>query len=78
MRPEQYHWDEMKIVRARRRSKRPGMAFHLSRRFRDHGRIVYRLGVALHDLLDPANIIGVGLVDLAAGRPLEVTGTCTT
>ena len=40
MKPEQYHWDEMKIGPGAPPIKTdPGMALHLSRRLPDHGRI---------------------------------------
>jgi predicted GH43/DUF377 family glycosyl hydrolase len=61
MKPVQYHWDEMKIG--------PGAPpFKTARGWMDiyHGVFptmdgcVYRLGAALHDLEDPARIIGVG------------------
>ena len=40
MRPEPYHWDEMKIGPGRAADQNgPGMAFHLSRRVPDDGRI---------------------------------------
>ena len=60
MRPVQYHWDEMKIgpgappikTDAGWLSIYPGV-------FETMGGAVYRLGVALHDLSDPAKIIGV-------------------
>jgi len=61
MKPVQYHWDEMKIG--------PGAPpIKTSRGWLNiyHGVFptmdgsVYRLGVALHDLKDPSNIIGVG------------------
>ncbi len=76
MRPVQYHWDEMKIG--------PGATPFET----DHGWLhiyhgvfptmdgsVYRLGVALHDLEDPARILGVS--DewiLQPEDPWEVTG----
>lgn len=61
MKPVQYHWDEMKIG--------PGAPpFKTDKGWLNiyHGVFptmdgcVYRLGVALHDLNDPAEIIGVG------------------
>ena len=49
-----------------RLENRSGMALHLSRSFPDMDGSVYRLGVALHDLKNPAKVIGVRrLVDLA-------------
>jgi len=44
MRPEPYHWDEMKIGPGAPPINRPGMAFHLPRRFPDDGRIGLPLG----------------------------------
>ena len=45
MRPEQYHWDEMKIGPGAPPIKDgAGMAFHLSRSFPDHGWIGLSLG----------------------------------
>jgi predicted GH43/DUF377 family glycosyl hydrolase len=76
MRPVEYHWDEMKIG--------PGATpFETARGFLHiyHGVFptmdgsVYRLGVALHDLDDPATILGVA--DdwiLQPEDPWEVTG----
>ncbi len=76
MKPMQYHWDEMKIG--------PGAPpIKTSRGWLNiyHGVFptmdgsVYRLGVALHDLLDPAKIIAVG--DdwiLQPDEPYEITG----
>ncbi len=76
MKPMQYHWDEMKIG--------PGAPpIKTSRGWLNiyHGVFptmdgsVYRLGVALHDLNDPAKIIAVG--DdwiLQPDEPYEITG----
>jgi predicted GH43/DUF377 family glycosyl hydrolase len=76
MKPVQYHWDEMKIG--------PGAPpFKTERGWLNiyHGVFptmdgsVYRLGVALHDLNDPAKILGVG--DnwiLQPEMPYEITG----
>lgn len=76
MKPMQYHWDEMKIG--------PGAPpIKTSRGWLNiyHGVFptmdgsVYRLGVALHDLQDPAKIIAVG--DdwiLQPDEPYEITG----
>ena len=76
MMPVPYHWDEMKIG--------PGATPIKT----DHGWLsiyhgvfptmdgaIYRLGVALHDLKDPAKIIGVGdSWILQPEDPWEVTG----
>ncbi|HCK98943.1 MAG TPA: glycosidase [Candidatus Marinimicrobia bacterium] len=61
MKPVQYHWDEMKIGPGAPpiKTERGWLSIY-------HGVFptmdgsVYRLGVALHDLKDPAKIIGVG------------------
>ncbi len=76
MKPVQYHWDEMKIG--------PGAPpIHTERGWLHiyHGVFptmdgsVYRLGVALHDLRDPANILGVcDRWILQPEDPWEVTG----
>ena len=76
MKPVQYHWDEMKIG--------PGATpFRTSRGWLHiyHGVFptmdgaVYRLGVALHDLNDPAKVIGVcDRWILQPEDPWEVTG----
>lgn len=76
MKPEPYHWDEMKIG--------PGAPPIKTERgwlniyhgvFPTMDGSVYRLGVALHDLEDPSKIIGVG--DdwiLQPEEPYELTG----
>jgi predicted GH43/DUF377 family glycosyl hydrolase len=76
MKPEPYHWDEMKIG--------PGAPPIKTERgwlniyhgvFPTMDGSVYRLGVALHDLNDPSKIIGVG--DdwiLQPEEPYELTG----
>jgi len=60
MKPVQYHWDEMKIGPALRRS-RPvkGWLSIYHGVFPTMDGAVYRLGVALHRLDDPAQILGV-------------------
>src|SRR6201981_3593658 len=51
------------------------MALHLSRSFPDMDGSVYRLGVALHDLKNPAKVIGVGdSWILQPEDPWEITG----
>lgn len=76
MKPVQYHWDEMKIGPGAPPIKTPKGWLNIY-----HGVYptmdgsVYRLGVALHDLEDPARIIGVG--DdwiLQPEEPYELTG----
>ncbi|MFW6259470.1 MAG: glycoside hydrolase family 130 protein [Tangfeifania sp.] len=76
LKPEPYHWDEMKIG--------PGAPPVKTERgwlniyhgvFPTMDGSVYRLGVALHDLNDPSKIIGVG--DdwiLQPEEPYELTG----
>jgi predicted GH43/DUF377 family glycosyl hydrolase len=76
MRPAPYHWDEMKIG--------PGAPPIYTDRgwlsiyhgvFQTMDGSIYRLGVALHDLSDPAKILGVG--DewiLQPEDPWEITG----
>ncbi len=76
MKPVPYHWDEMKIG--------PGaVPFRTEKGWLSiyHGVFptmdgsVYRLGVALHDLVDPAKIVGVGdQWILQPEDPWEVTG----
>ena len=76
MKPVQYHWDEMKIGPGAPpvRTKKGWLNIY-------HGVFptmdgsIYRLGVALHDLNDPAKILGVG--DnwiLQPEEPYEITG----
>ena len=76
MKPVQYHWDEMKIGPGAPPIKTPKGWLNIY-----HGVYptmdgsVYRLGVALHDIEDPARIIGVG--DdwiLQPEEPYELTG----
>lgn len=61
MKPVQYHWDEMKIGPGAPPFKTDKGWLHIY-----HGVYptmdgsVYRLGIALHDLKDPAKIIGIG------------------
>ena len=61
MKPEKYHWDEMKIGPGAppiKTSKGWLNIYHGV--FPTMDGSVYRLGVALHDLEDPSKIIGVG------------------
>jgi predicted GH43/DUF377 family glycosyl hydrolase len=61
MRPEKYHWDEMKIGPGAPPFKTPAGWLHIYHGvFPTMDGSVYRLGVALHDLDDPALILGVG------------------
>ncbi len=76
MKPEPYHWDEMKIGPGAPPIKTPQGWLHIYHGvFPTMDGSVYRLGVALHDLDDPSRIIGVG--DewiLQPEEPYEVTG----
>lgn len=61
MKPEPYHWDEMKIGPGAppiETSKGWLSIYHGV--FETMGGAVYRLGVALHDLTDPSRIVAVG------------------
>ena len=76
MKPMQYHWDEMKIGPGAPPIRTPRGWLHIY-----HGVVptmdgsVYRLGVALHDLHDPAKILGVcDRWILQPEHPCEVTG----
>lgn len=61
MRPEQYHWDEMKIGPGATPIKTPRGWLNIYHGvFPTMAGSVYRLGVALHDLNNPAKIIAVG------------------
>ena len=77
MKPVQYHWDEMKIGPGAHTVQDRAGWLHASTTefFATMDGSVYRLGVALHDLEDPARVIGVGgLLDPAAGGPLGGDG----
>ncbi len=76
MKPEPYHWDEMKIGPGAPpiKTKRGWLNIYHGV-FPTMNGCVYRLGVALHDLHDPSKIIGVG--DnwiLQPEEPYETTG----
>jgi len=61
MKPEPYHWDEMKIGPGAPPIKTSqGWLSIYHGVFETMDGAVYRLGVALHDLSDPSRIIGVG------------------
>lgn len=61
MKPEPYHWDEMKIgPGAPPIRTNEGWLSIYHGVFQTMDGSVYRLGVALHDLADPSKIIGVG------------------
>lgn len=76
MKPMQYHWDEMKIGPGAPPIKTPRGWLNIYHGvFPTMDGSVYRLGVALHDLHDPAKIIAVG--DdwiLQPDEPYEITG----
>ncbi len=76
MKPVQYHWDEMKIGPGAPPIKTDKGWLNIYHGvFPTMDGSVYRLGVALHDLKDPSNIIGVG--DnwiLQPEEPYELTG----
>ncbi len=76
MRPVQYHWDEMKIGPGAPPIKTDqGWLSIYHGVFQTMDGSVYRLGVALHDLQNPAKIIGVGdSWVLQPEDPWEITG----
>jgi predicted GH43/DUF377 family glycosyl hydrolase len=76
MRPVPYHWDEMKIGPGAPPIKTEhGWLSIYHGVFETMDGSVYRLGVALHDLHNPAKIIGVGdSWILQPEDPWEVTG----
>lgn len=76
MRPAQYHWDEMKIGPGAPpiRTKKGWLSIYHGV-FQTMDGSIYRLGVALHDLDDPSQMLGVS--DewiLQPEDPWEVTG----
>ena len=76
MKPVPYHWDEMKIGPGAPpiRTEKGWLSIYHGV-FSTMDGSVYRLGVALHDLVDPAIILGVGdRWILQAEDPWEVTG----
>ncbi len=76
MRPEPYHWDEMKIGPGAPpiKTSRGWLSIYHGV-FQTMSGAVYRLGVALHDLHDPAKMLGVGgSWILQPEDPWEVTG----
>lgn len=76
MKPEPYHWDEMKIGPGAPPIRTDsGWLSIYHGVFQTMDGAVYRLGVALHDLHDPAKIIGVGNSwILQPEDPWELTG----
>jgi len=76
MKPEPYHWDEMKIGPGAPpiRTSRGWLSIYHGV-FETMDGSVYRLGVALHDLSDPAKVIAVGdRWILQPEDPWEITG----
>jgi beta-1,2-mannobiose phosphorylase / 1,2-beta-oligomannan phosphorylase len=76
MRPERYHWDEMKIGPGAPpiKTQRGWLSIYHGV-FQTMDGSVYRLGVALHDLLNPAEVLGVSdSWILQPEAPWEVTG----
>jgi len=76
MKPEPYHWDEMKIGPGAPPIKTDrGWLSIYHGVFQTMDGSVYRLGVALHDLQDPAKVLGVSdSWILQPEDPWEVTG----
>jgi len=76
MKPVPYHWDEMKIGPGAPPFKTDKGWLHIYHGvFKTMAGAVYRLGVALHDLNDPAKIIGVSdQWILQPEDPWEVSG----
>jgi len=76
MRPVQYHWDEMKIGPGAPPIKTDhGWLSIYHGVFQTMAGSIYRLGVALHDLVNPAKIIGVSdSWILQPEDPWEITG----
>ncbi len=76
MKPVTYHWDEMKIGPGATPIETPRGWLHIYHGvFDTMDGAVYRLGVALHDLNDPATILGVcDRWILQPEDPWEITG----
>jgi predicted GH43/DUF377 family glycosyl hydrolase len=76
MKPVPYHWDEMKIGPGAPPFKTDKGWLHIFHGvFKTMAGSVYRLGVALHDLSDPAKIVGVSdRWILQPEAPWEVSG----
>lgn len=76
MRPSPYHWDEMKIGPGAPpiRTEQGWLSIYHGV-FQTMSGAVYRLGVALHDLLDPSHVLGVSdSWILQPEDPWEITG----
>src|SRR5437870_1816587 len=78
MKPALYHWDAMKIGPGAPPIKTDqGWLSIYHGVFQTMDGSVYRLGVALHDLLNPAKVIGVGDSWIVQPEdPWEITGQC--
>jgi len=76
MKPEPYHWDEMKIGPGAPPIKtEKGWLSIYHGVFPTMDGSVYRLGVALHDMEDPSTVLGIGdSWILQPEDPWEVTG----
>lgn len=76
MKPEPYHWDEMKIGPGATPIKtKKGWLSIYHGVFPTMDGAIYRLGVMLHDLKDPSKILGIGdSWVLQPEDPWEVTG----
>ena len=76
MKPEPYHWDEMKIGPGATPIKTDkGWLSIYHGVFETMDGAIYRLGVALHDLLDPSKLIGIAdSWILQPEEPYETTG----
>lgn len=76
IKPETYHWDEMKIGPGATPIKTDKGWLNIYHGvFETMSGVVYRLGVALHDLEDPSKIIGVSdQWILQPEDPWEITG----
>ncbi len=76
MKPEPYHWDEMKIGPGATPIKtKKGWLSIYHGVFPTMDGAIYRLGVMLHDLTDPSEILGIGdSWILQPEDPWEVTG----
>jgi predicted GH43/DUF377 family glycosyl hydrolase len=76
IKPEPYHWDEMKVGPGAPPFQTDAGWLHIYHGvFQTMAGAVYRLGVALHDLADPAKILGVSdRWILQPEDPWEVSG----
>jgi len=76
VKPEPYHWDEMKIGPGATPFRTDSGWLHIYHGvFRTMDGAVYRLGVMLHDLMDPSRILGVADEWILEPEDLwEVTG----